>query len=453
LLSLCVCAAAWADKEPNIVLIMAKDISTELACYGHPAVKTPVLDALAAEGARYTHAFCTAPSCTPSRNAMMTGVYQTRTDTQDQRRRGIVLPEGMKPITHLLQEAGYYTANSCGYHGKTDLNFKVKYLFDGPDWKRRKAGQPFFAQTTLLITHRKDNNHKKITHDNMSWAIAREKSDNPVNPDEVELPPYFPDHPAVRMDWATYLDAMQKADSLVGEILDRLEEEGIADNTVVIFIGDNGRCHLRGKCWLYDAGLRVPLIIRWPGRIEPNTVSDDMVSMIDVSATILDIAGVELPTYLDGHPILGPRAQTRDHIFAARDKIDNVRDVIRCVRTKRFKYIRNYKPELGYRECGYVQKHRPMLSVIKKLDAQGKLTAAQKLILATTKPKEEFYDLQSDPHEVTNLLARRSLQGEGGIGAAEHRATIARLRGLLDGWIADTKDTGLARMKHGSGAK
>ena len=158
----------------------------------------------------------------------------------------------------------------------------------------------------------------------------------------------------------------------VGQILERLDREGIADNTVVIFIGDNGRCHLRGKCWLYDAGIHVPLIIRWPDRIAPETVVDDMVSMIDVSATILDIAGVELPDYLDGHPILGPRAKKRDHMFAARDLIDEVMDHIRCVRTKQFKYIRNYNPENGYRECEYVQNNRPMLADIMQLHAQGK---------------------------------------------------------------------------------
>src|SRR5210317_2007803 len=133
---------------------MAEDISTELACYGHPAVKTPNLDTLARQGARYTHAFCTAPSCTPSRNAMMTGVYQTRTDTQDQRRRGVVLPAGMRPITHVLRDAGYYTALGCGYSGKTDLKFAAERLFDGKDWRARAAGQPFFAQITLNITHR-----------------------------------------------------------------------------------------------------------------------------------------------------------------------------------------------------------------------------------------------------------------------------------------------------------
>jgi arylsulfatase A-like enzyme len=147
-----------------------------------------------------------------------------------------------------------------------------------------------------------------------------------------------------------YLEAIEKMDAQVGEILARLEDEGLADNTVVIFIGDNGRCHLRGKCWLYDAGLRVPLIIRWPDQIAPNTICEDLVSMIDVSATVLDIAGAELPPYLDGHPIFGPRAKKRDHIFAARDLIDEVMDHIRCVRTKRFEYIRNYAPENGYKE-------------------------------------------------------------------------------------------------------
>ena len=413
-------------QRPNIVWIMAEDISTELACYGHPAVKTPNLNALALQGARYTQAFCTAPSCTPSRNAMMTGVYQTRTDTQDQRRRGVNLPKGMKPITHLLREAGYYTALGCGYSAKTDLNFKAEPLFDGRDWRNRRKGQPFFAQITLPITHRQ----KK------GWGSVRKGSKHPVDPEKVELPPYFPNHPVCRQDWAMYLDAMETMDSQVATVLERLEKEGIADNTVVIFIGDNGRCHLRGKCWLYDAGIRVPLIIRWPDRLKPGTVNDDMVSRIDISATILDIAGVKLPTWLDGHPILGPRAKKRDHILAARDLIDEVMDHIRCVRTRRFKYIRNYTPENGYRECKYVQRHRPMLAAIKDLQTQGKLTKVQQLILAKTKPKEELYDLQADPHEVNNLAQ-----------SPQHQKTLEELRALLEEWIADTKDTGLAQME------
>jgi len=422
-----------SQEKPNILWIMAEDISTELACYGHPAVKTPNLDKLASQGSRYTHAFCTAPSCTPSRNAMMLGVYQTRTDTQDQRRCGVKLPEGIKPFTHLLQDAGYYTALGCGYSSKTDLNFKVKRLFDGKDWCQRNDKQPFFAQITLNISHRKPKD---------GWGPVRKASRHPVKLDEVELAPYFPDHPVCRKDWAEYLDTIEKMDSQVGDILARLEKEGLADNTVVIFIGDNGRCHLRGKCWLYDPGIHVPLIIRWPGRIKSGQVNNDMISMIDISATILDIAGAKLPSYLDGHPVLGPHAAKRDHIFAARDLINEVMDHIRCVRTKRFKYIRNYTPENGYYECEYVQNNRPMLAVIKELDAQGKLTETQQLILAETKPKEELYDLQADPHEVKNLTQ-----------SPQHRKTLRKLRTLLDGWINDTKDKGLTQVRLSNKAK
>jgi arylsulfatase A-like enzyme len=249
----------------------------------------------------------------------------------------------------------------------------------------------------------------------------------------VELPPYFPDHPVCREDWALYLDAIQEMDSHVRrKILKRLDEEGIADNTVVIFTADNGRCHLRGKSWLYDGGIHVPLIIRWPGGLEAGTVNGNMISMIDLSATILDIAGIQLPEYLDGHPILGERARERDHIFAARDMLNEVTDHIRCVRSKQFKYIRNYTPENGYYECHSVQQHRPMLPVIIELGDQGKLTKTQQLILKKPKPKEELYDLYADPHEVNNLAR-----------SPEHRSALKRLRTLLDDWIVDTEDKGL----------
>ncbi|TWU40537.1 sulfatase family protein [Novipirellula artificiosorum] len=413
---------AFANDRPNIIWVMGEDMGNELSCYGHPAVLTPNFDRLAAQGTRYTRAFCTAPSCTPSRNAMMIGVYQTRTDTQDQRRRGIVLPDGMKPITYLLQQAGYYTALGCGYSNKTDLNFAAETLFDGNDWKGRNKQQPFFAQITLGSSHRlKDG-----------WAEIHKTSKRPVDPAAVEIPPYFPDHPVVRADWARYLEAIQYIDGQMGEILQRLEDEGIADNTVVVFIGDNGQCHLRGKCWLYDAGIRVPLIIRWPSEVPERTVSDELVSMIDVSATILDIAGIELPDYLDGHPILGPRAQTREHVFAARDLIDEVMDHIRCVRTKRFKYIRNYTPENGYHECRYVQQNRPMYPILKSLNEQGKLNEVQQLMWQEQKPLEELYDLQEDPFEVRNLAD-----------SAQHQAVRNKLAGLLDDWISDTQDKGL----------
>ncbi|EMI57920.1 sulfatase-like hydrolase/transferase [Rhodopirellula sallentina] len=417
-----------ADQRPNIIWIMAEDISTELSCYGHPAVQTPNADRLAAEGVRFTNAFCTAPSCTPSRNAMITGVYQTRTGTQNQRMKVDRLPDGIRPITHLLRDAGYYTALACGYSGKTDVMFPAPNLFDGNDWSKREKGQPFFAQITLYHSHRQPEG---------VWEKIRSLSKHPVDPDAVELPPYFPDHPECRKDWAQYLDSIERNDLQLGQILDRLREEGLEDNTIVIFMGDNGRCHLRGKCWCYDPGLLVPLIIRDPRQnsqtpAAPGETFDGLVSTLDISATVLDLAGIELPEYFDGKTLWTADLKGRSHVFAARDLIDEVMDHIRCVRTPRFKYIRNYKPEIGYHECDYVREHRPMLSVIEQLGAEGKLTEAQQLILKSRKPTEELYDIKADPHELNNLAA-----------SPDHRETLVELRELLDDWIQSTNDTGL----------
>ena len=289
-----------------------------------------------------------------------------------------------------------------------------------------KKGQPFFAQITLGVTHR---------HPGVGWSKIREQSKSPVDPAKVELPPYFPDHPSCRLDWAMYLDSIEKMDKQVGDIIARLEAEDLSKNTIVIFIGDNGRCHLRGKCWLYDSGLHVPLIIRWPGKTSSRKVNTSLVSMIDVSATILEMAGVEVPEWMDGQPLLGQKVPERNCIFAGRDLIDEVMDPMRCVRTKKFKYIRNYNPENGYEECRYVQENRPMLSVIRQLALEGKLTPAQKLLLKTQKPVEELYDLDSDPHELKNLA-----------GSASHQAELVKLRSLLDGWLADTGDKGLDHL-------
>ncbi len=418
----CLAGEAADGQRPNIIWIMAEDIGVELGCYGHPAVKTPHLDRFASEGVQYMQAFATAPSCTPSRNAMITGLYQTRTGTQDQRRR-IPRPEGVYPITHYLKARGYYTALGCGYGEKVDLNFPPEKPFDGKDWSLRQPGQPFFAQIQLQKTHRQKPG---------VWEAIRQQSSHPVNPGEVRLPPYFPDTPECRMDWALYLDAIEYIDGQFGEIMERLKTEGLLDNTLVVFIGDNGRCHLRGKCWLYDAGIHVPLLVRYPALFKPGTANHDLVSLMDVTATMLELAGVDPMPPQDGFPLYGPRARKRDCIFAARDMIDEVMDHIRCVRTERFKYIRNYTPENGYNECRYVQNHRPMLAVMRALAAQGKLNEAQQLVLRTEKPPEELYDVVNDPHELNNLAAN-----------PEHQATLELLRKKLDGWIADTGDKGL----------
>ena len=294
------------DTRPNILWIMSEDISPDLSCYGTPAVQTPNLDNLAKQGVRFTNAFTTSPVCSTSRSAMITGMHQGAIGAHHHRSHrgdGYVLPEQVKPITEYLRQAGYFTANvktaapGVRGSGKTDFNFKVNKVFDGNDWNQRQPNQPFFAQLSISITHRGGQ-----------WRNLDKKLDNPVNPDKVKLPPYFPDHPIARKDWATYLNSIQMMDIYVGKILKRLEDEGLADNTVVIFIGDHGRCHVRGKQWLYDAGIRIPLIIRWPGKLKPGHVSSDLVSAIDISATISSKPNGEPPPDLPPPPNMSLKA-------------------------------------------------------------------------------------------------------------------------------------------------
>jgi uncharacterized sulfatase len=375
--------------KPNIIWLMSEDIGPDLSCYGAKGVQTPHLDALAAQGARYTQCFCTAPVCSPSRSAMMTGMYQNTIGANQHRTANKrPLPGDVKPITEHLRDQGYFTAVGCGYSAKTDVNFQSAKLFDGQDWAERKPGQPFFAQISLPNTHR-------------AWRRDKER---PIDPAAVEIPPYYPDLPFVRRDWANGLEEIQIMDRTVGKILQRLEDEGIADQTVVIFIGDNGRCHIRGKQFLYDGGLHVPLILRWPNRIKPGIVTDDMVSTIDISAAILNIAGCPLPAHLQGRDFLDPAVPRRDHIFAARDKMDDTHDSMRAVRTKTVKYILNLMPERAWCQYNeYKEKQYPVLALMNMMHLKGQLTPAQDRFMQSTKPKEELYDLEKDPHEINNL--------------------------------------------------
>ena len=413
-----------SPDRPHIVWILAEDISNELACYGEPGLQTPHIDALAEDGVRYERAYCTGPACSVSRSAMMSGVYQTRIDAHDHRRiGGYTFPA----ITQYLRKVGYFTAKGCGFSGKTDLNFKpAEELFDGNDWKIAKPTQPFFAQITLDCTHRKDAAGKK-------WGAVRNQSSDPVRMNDVRLPPYFPDTEPIRRDWAVYLDQIELMDSQVGEIVARLKKEGRYDNALIVFSGDNGRCHLRGKNWLYEPGLKVPLIIKLPAGRRPGEVVSGMVSMLDVTATIVDIAGAQPTEKLDGRSLRNPR--TRQLIFGARDAGGEIKDHIRSVCNGRWKYIRNYVPELGYTESKYTREHRPMRDEMLKLQAAGKLTPVQSLVLAARKPVEELYDLDADPHEINNLA-----------GIPAHSTIQTTLSNQLDDWLASTNDTGLQNV-------
>ena len=438
---------AAQNTKPNILWILSEDISPELSCYGEPGVETPNLDQLAAEGVRFTNAFTSSPVCSTSRSAMITGMHQSSIGAHQHRSHrgdGYMLPKPVKLITDYFRQAGYFTCNvknaapGVKGSGKTDFNFKTEgKSFDGNDWSQRKDGQPFFAQLSISMTHRGGQ-----------WKNLDKKLPNPVDPAKVKVRPFYPDHPTVRKDWATYLNSIQMMDSYVGKILTRLDEEGLRDNTVVIFIGDHGRCMVRGKQWLYDAGIRIPLIVRWPGKLKAAQVSDDLVSGIDISATILDIAGIKLPDHMQGRIFLGSKAKKREYIFASRDRCDETKEIIRCVHDKRYSYIRNYlsyRPWMAWNR--YKDTSYPTRNLLRQLHAEGKLTPAQARYMAPTKPPEELYDLKNDPYELNNLTK-----------SSQHQDVLKRLRKAHKQWVLKIKDQGLipepiledVRLKYGN---
>ena len=379
-----------ADDRPNILWITIEDWSPDLSCYGTKGIDTPNVDKLAAEGIRYERAFTTSPVCSTSRSAMMTGFHQNFIGAHQHRTSDKQpLPHGIRPIPHLMADAGYYTVLMSR---KTDCNFlpdkKEELFMDVKDWKNRRPNQPFFARITFGGTHR-------------SWKRDPER---PIDIEDVELPPYYPDTPFIRRDWANGLEQMQLVDREVGDILKRLDEEGLADNTIVFFIADHGRCHIRGKQFLYDEGTRIPMIMRWPGKVKPGQVDDDLVLSIDICATILDAAGVTPPVPLHGNSLFSDEVKNRRYTFASRDKMDDTHDAMRSIRSKDFKLILNLMPERAYCQFSYYKESAyPPLAELNVLNLEGKLTPEQASFMSPIKPSIELFDLRTDPHEVHNV--------------------------------------------------
>jgi arylsulfatase A-like enzyme len=427
-------------SRPNIIWLMAEDMSQDLECYGMAEVKTPVLDKLAGQGVLYMNARCTNPISSPSRSAMMTGVHQTQINAHNHRsNRDVPLKEGIFPITYHLRNHGYTCV--LGNHGvmnrgrKTDCNFTHRPvgewngvdqfgLFDKFD-EFTAEDQPFFAQIQLNVTHRGD-----------WWKEVTASSKHPVDPDKVVMPPYMADHPRIREQWASYLDQVEYMDNEVGMLLKELEDKGMLENTVIFFIGDNGRCEIKGKGYLYEPGTRIPMIA-WGKGITPAVV-DDIVGTTDISATILDMAGVPLPEYLSGQPLFmdGKPAVDRDHFYSARDNWDEIIDCSRSITTDRFKYIRNYMPQYGWeRHQTYLDFHRPAVHVMRTLKAEGKLNEDQLPFFADSRPEEELYDIIEDPYELRNLAADEA-----------HAGTLAQMRAILAQRQARYPDDGIADM-------
>ena len=407
---------------PNIVWIMLEDWGYQLSCYGEPGINTPNIDGLATEGIRFENSFATSPVCSPSRSAMITGYYQNYIGSHQHRtakKFGFPkdsLPNGVRPITDYLKQAGYHTA--LMQSKKTDLNFLIKDdLFDSDDWSNRANGQPFFAQVTYEGSHR-------------NW---KRDSINPIDIADVRIPPYYPQSDLVKRDWANGLEAMQNVDRQVGDLLQRLDKEGLSENTIVFLIGDNGRCMPRGKQFLYDGGIQVPIVIRWPTKINKELVSNDLVSTLDISKTILDIIGANPSTPLHGLNILDGSTGERQYLYSSRDKMDSTYDAMRAIRSKKYKLIHNLMPERAYCQYNkYKETHYPVLALLNVLHLKGELTPEQNQFMQASKPEYELYDLEKDPYELYNLA-----------GDSTYQTIEQELKEKLAQWQLDVNDEGV----------
>lgn len=422
--------------RPNIVWLVAEDLSPIIPPFGDNTVSTPNLSRLADEGVRYTNAFSTSGVCAPSRAALATGMYQNGIGALHMRTTNIggfgveglipyeaVPPPEVKMLSQYFREAGYYTSNNA----KEDYQFrKTVTAWDDSSrdahWRNREPGQPFYSVFNF-----------GITHESQVWAQA----ENPLRIDEdleVPIPPYLPDTEVATRDVRQVYSNIVAMDEQVGAVLAQLEEDGLLENTIVFWYTDHGGPLPRQKRLLYDSGLQVPLIIRYPDGWRAGQEDDQLVSFVDFKSTALSLAGIEPPDYVDGRAFIGEfvNSSARRYIHAAADRFDEEYDTIRAVRDKRYKYLRNFRPEQGYYLPLRYREQMPIMQELLRLNRAGMLNEAQAQWFRTEKQGEELFDLSVDPHELNNLATDPQLQSK-----------LLELRNEMDRWMEEIDDQGL----------
>ncbi|QDV35023.1 sulfatase-like hydrolase/transferase [Tautonia plasticadhaerens] len=426
-----------ADR-PNILWVTCEDISPNLGSFGDAYAVTPNLDRLASQGVRYTHAFATIGVCAPARSTIITGMYPPSIGSQHMRCRG-TLPEGVRMFPEYLRDAGYY----CTNNSKTDYNLPTPEgtwdeSSDTATYRDRAEGQPFFAVFNFTTSH---ESQIRLPEDQYRERVAGFSPGMFHDPARATVPPYHPDTPAVRRDWARYADMITYMDGQVGALLDQLEADGLLDDTIVFYYSDHGAGMPRGKRWLYDSSTRVPFIVRFPEKYarlspgSPGETTDRLISFVDLAPTVLSLAGLEIPGHMQGSAFLGDsQAGPRDLVFGFRDRMDERYDLIRMVRDKRYTYIRNYLPHLPYfhhQHISYMYE-MPTMRDWQRLADSGELTGGAAAFMTLSKPVEELYDTRLDPSEVENLAS-----------SPEHREILERLRAEHRRWQLEVVDLGL----------
>lgn len=422
-----------STQHPNIVWIVCEDISPYLGCYGNTEVKTPNLDELAHDGVRYSHAYTTAGVCAPSRSSIITGMYQTSIGTQHMRTiNGLagakyspvpdysaVLPDYVKCFPEYLRQAGYY----CTNNEKQDYQFEPPVTVwdeNGPaaSWRNRPAGKPFFAVFNFFITHE-------------SQLFMREKDSLLVDPDKLAVPPYYPNTTTVRRGLARLYTNIRIMDRQAGELINMLKADGLYDNTILFFYSDHGGALPWMKREVLERGIHIPLIVKLPDGKLAGTVVNNMVSSVDFAPTVLSLAGVQIPQYMQGNAFLGAqKVKPRKYVFAGRDRMDTEYDRVRAARDQQYEYLYNYMPEKPYYQNIEYRKSIPMMREILALRDAGKLDSFQAAWFKT-KPQEELYDIEADPNQLHNLAANPA-----------YKTKLAELREALQKWSSQVGDLG-----------
>ncbi len=408
--------------RPNILWLVSEDNGPFLGCYGDGYADTPNLDGLAEESMVYDNAFANAPVCAPARSTLITGMYACSLGTHHMRSNNSI-PSEFKFFTQYLREAGYY----CSNRAKEDYNTrKPDGAWDDSSrqatWRNRDPSQPFFSVVNFGVSHESSLHESTTTHH---------------DPALVDLPPYHPDTPELRHDWAQYYDRITELDRQIGEALAELEAEGLADDTIVFYYSDHAGVLPRSKRFLYDSGTHIPLMVRFPEKYrhlapgEPGSRSDRLVSHVDFAPTVLSLAGVPVPEHMQGRAFLGAQdAAPNDYVYLFRGRMDERYDLMRGVRDGRFKYIRNYMPHRIYGQHLEYLWRMPATQSWDRLHKAGQLHGAERYFFEE-KPTEELYDTLADPHEVSNLA-----------GQAQYEEVLLRMRRAERNWVMDIRDAG-----------
>lgn len=429
-------SSSASPAGPNILWLSVEDICPHLGCYGDRNAITPTLDRLATQSVRYTAAFGITGVCAPNRSCLITGVYPSSLGSQDMRSTTVLPPE-VKCFSQYLREAGYYCTNNA----KTDYNFAVpKEAWDESSrkahWRNRRPGQPFFAVFNDEVTHESQARVPEAVYQKNTARLTPAQRHDPA---QMVLPPYHPDTPESRRDWARYYDNITAMDYHIADKLAELEQAGLADETIVFFFGDNGTGLPGMKKWIWEGGLHVPLLIRFPQKYQhlapaaAGATTDRLVSFVDFAPTVLSLAGVPLPQHFQGSAFLGPAAGApRQYVYALRDRMAERFDTVRAVRDARYQYLRNFQPHLSWSQFTSYTEEMPLMKRWRELAEQGQLSGPPARYFEPTKPVEELYDNQADPHQVQNLA-----------GDPAYRETLKRLRGECLRWMHQTHDLGL----------